>query len=52
MDSSTALSHGLNLEKLLDLKAFEAITMNGTDLSVKPAFVSNLNGSPDKDPRY
>jgi hypothetical protein len=49
---STALSHGLDLEMLLNLKAFEAITMNGTVRSVNPVFVSTVDGGPDKDPRY
>jgi hypothetical protein len=51
-DSSIALSHGLDLERILNLKAFEAIIMNGTDSSVKPVFVPTVDGGPDKDPRY
>jgi hypothetical protein len=49
---STSLNHGLDLERLLNLKVFEAITMNDTDRSVKPVFVSSIDGGPDKDPRY
>jgi hypothetical protein len=42
----------LDLEKLLNLKAFEAIPMNDTDRSVNPVFVSTVDGGPDKDPRW
>ena len=50
--SSTAFSHGLDFEKLLTLKEFDAITRSGIDQLVKPILVSTVDGGPDENPRY
>jgi hypothetical protein len=42
----------LDFENLLNLKAFEAVTMNGTGRSVKPVSVTTADGDPDKEPRH
>jgi len=50
--SSTAMSHGLDFERLLHLKEFEDLTRSGIDRLVKPVFVFTVDGGPDENPRY
>ena len=50
--SSTAFSHGLDFEKLLTLKEFDAITRSGIDQLIKPILVATVDGGPDENPRY
>lgn len=50
--SSTALSHALDFEKLLNLKEFAEITRCGLDQLVKPIVIFNVDGGPDENPRY
>lgn len=50
--SSTALSHGLDFEKLLTLHEFDDITKSGVDQIVKPILVLTVDGGPDENPRY
>lgn len=50
--SSTALSHGLDFEKLLTLHEFDDITKSGVDRIVKPILVLTVDGGPDENPRY
>ena len=50
--SSTALSHGLDFEKLLTLHEFDDITKSGVDRTVKPILVLTVDGGPDENPRY
>lgn len=50
--SSTAFSHALDFEKLLNVKEFDEITKTGIDRVVKPIFVFTVDGGPDENPRY
>ena len=50
--SSTAMSHGLDFERLLHLKEFEDMTRSGIDPLVKPVFVFTVDGGLDENPRY
>ena len=50
--SFTAMSHGLDFERLLHLKEFEDMTRSGIDRLVKPVFVFTADGGPDEKPRY
>lgn len=49
--SSTAYSHSQDIEKLLHLKEFEAICKTSTG-SIKPVFITTVDGGPDESPRY
>ena len=50
--SSTALSHGLDFETLLDLKELEDIIRSGIDRLVKPIVVITVGRGPDENPCY
>ncbi|KZR95977.1 Uncharacterized protein APZ42_009943, partial [Daphnia magna] len=50
--SSTALSHAIDFEKLLNLKEFAEITRCGLDQLVKPIVIFTVDGGPDENPRY
>ena len=50
--SSTAMSHGLDFERLLHLKEFEDMTRSSIYRLVKPLFVFSVDGGPDENPRY
>lgn len=48
--SSTALSHDLDMERLIDLPEFDKIIkFNG---KVKPVFIVTVDGGPDENARY
>jgi hypothetical protein len=48
--SSTALSHALDFNKLVDLKEFQDFSKNGS--FVKPVVILSVDGGPDENPRY
>ncbi|XP_047125601.1 uncharacterized protein LOC124807609 [Hydra vulgaris] len=48
--SSTALSHALDFNKLIDLKEFQDFSKNGS--FVKPVVILTVDGGPDENPRY
>jgi hypothetical protein len=50
--SSTALAHGLDLNRLLELPQFDSITKTGSEKSVKPVMIFTVDGGPDENPRY
>lgn len=48
--SSTAFSHCIDMERLVELPQFEKIVKyNG---NVKPVFIITVDGGPDENPRY
>jgi hypothetical protein len=50
--SSTALAHGLDFNRLLELPQFKSITKTEPEKSVKPVIIFTVNGGPDENPRY
>lgn len=50
--SSTVLAHGIDLQRLLELPEFEALTKTETENSVKPIVIFTVDGGPDENPRY
>jgi hypothetical protein len=48
--SSTALSHGLDFERLLSIPEFDVI-MKDTSGNVKPVGITIVDGGPDENPR-
>ena len=50
--SSTAFSHALDFDRILDLKEFDVITRSGLDRQVKPVVIFTVDGGPDENPRY
>lgn len=49
--SSTALSHALDFERVLNLDTFDTITKNESG-SIKPIAIIIVDGGPDENPRY
>lgn len=49
-DSSTAYSHALDFERLLEIDSFESILK--TNGFVKPVVICTVDGGPDENPRY
>lgn len=49
--SSTALSHGLDFERLFSMPEFNVI-MKDTSGNVKPVCIIMVDGGPDENPRY
>lgn len=50
--SSTAYAHGLDFQRLLDIKEFDSITRDPNTNMVKPIVVFSVDGGPDENPRY
>ena len=50
--SSSALAHGLDFQKLLQLPEFDTFTKSGIDRSIKPVIIFTVDGGPDENPRY
>lgn len=49
---SSAFSHGLDFERLLELPQFDSITKDQRDNNVKPVVIFSVDGGPDENPRY
>ncbi|EFX78649.1 hypothetical protein DAPPUDRAFT_105121 [Daphnia pulex] len=49
---STALVHGLDFNRLLDLHQFYSITKTGSEKYVKPVVIFTVDGGPHENPRY
>ncbi|XP_032779890.2 uncharacterized protein LOC116918320 [Daphnia magna] len=50
--SSTALSHAVDFESLINLPEFESFAKVGVDKLLKPVLVFSVDGGPDENPRY
>ena len=50
--SSTAYAHGLDFQRLLEIKEFDEITKCGVNMLVKPIVIFTVDGGPDENPRY
>lgn len=50
--SSTAYSHALDFERLLNIEEFDLITKDPNNNLVKPILIFSVDGGPDENPRY
>ena len=50
--SSSAYSHGLDYERLLELEEFDIVTKDSSKKMIKPIFIMSVDGGPDENPRY
>ncbi|XP_065667542.1 uncharacterized protein LOC136087861 [Hydra vulgaris] len=50
--SSTAFAHGLDFQRLLDIKEFDSITRDPQTNMINPIVVFSVDGGPDENPRY
>ena len=50
--SSSAYSHGLDYERLLELEEFDIVTKDPSNKSIKPILIMSVDGGPDENPRY
>ena len=48
--SSTAYAHGLDFQRLLEIKEFDEITKCGVNMLVKPIVIFTVDGGPDENP--
>jgi hypothetical protein len=48
--SSSALAHGLDFEKLLQLPEFDTFSKSRIDKSIKPVIIFTVDGGPDENP--
>ena len=45
-------AHGLDFQRLLEIKEFDEITKCGVNMLVKPIVIFTVDGGPDENPRY
>ena len=50
--SSSAYSHGLDYERLLELEEFDIVTKDPSNKMIKPILIMSVDGGPDENPRY